>query len=292
VDEFHLDLAASDFNSAGDTLFIYFGRRNSGYSDARIYGIWSGPRSMNIINDLFYQTYTDYGGFPSGLGIMNWANFKPNLDNSTGLAGDWDSPYFFSDYDQFQEDTKEKLIDWTKWNWENVGMRGVRMDAVKHFTPEFVGDLLDSLHASGMDPGLVVGEWYSTNSAELAGWVNSVLNYMEPATKTAITPRIFDFFLREHLRQSCDNEIFDVRNVFQGSITDASGLSGYHIVPFLNNHDFRDNSGFASLIHNDPILGYVYIFTNNKVGLPCVFYPDYFGYPADPVAFPYFPSGL
>ncbi|NTV83551.1 MAG: DUF1939 domain-containing protein, partial [Bacteroidales bacterium] len=185
-----------------------------------------------------------------------------------------------------------KLIDWTEWNWEDVGMRGLRMDAVKHFTPEFVGDMLDSLHAHGIDPGIVVGEWYSTNAAELSGWVNNVLGYMEPATKTAIYPRIFDFSLRENLRQSCDNTGFDVRNVFQGSIVDASGLSGFHVVTFLNNHDFRDNSGFASLIHNDPLLGYVYLLMNNKVGLPCVFYPDYFGYPDDPLTFPYFPTGM
>jgi alpha-amylase len=292
VDEFHLELTSSDFNPAGDTLFIYFDRRSSDYSDMRFYSIWSGPNSMDIINDLVYQTYTDFGNLPSGQGSMNWSNFKPNLDHSTGLSGDWDYPYFFFDYDQFQVDTKEKLIDWTEWNWEDVGMRGLRMDAVKHFTPEFVGDMLDSLHARGKDPGIVVGEWYGTNTGELSGWVNSVLSYMEPATKTAIYPRIFDFSLRDNLRQSCDNTGFDVRNVFQGSIVDASGLSGFHVVTFLNNHDFRDNSGFASLVHNDPILGYVYLFTNNKVGLPCVFYPDYYGYPDDPDAFPYFPTGL
>jgi len=292
VDEFHLELTSSDFNAAGDTLFIYFDRRNSGYSDMRFYGIWSGPRSMNIINDLVYQTYTDFNNLPSGQGAMNWSNFKPNLDHTTGLSGDWDFPYFFYDYDQFQTDTKQKLIDWTQWNWQEIGMRGLRMDAVKHFTPEFVGDLLDSLHASGMDPGIVVGEWYGTNTAELAGWVNSVLSYMEPATRSAIHPRIFDFSLRENLRQCCDNTSFDSRNTFLGSLADASGLSGYNIITFLNNHDFRDNSGFASLVHNDPILGYVYLLTNNKVGLPCVFYPDYYGYPDDPDAFPYFPEGL
>ena len=292
IDEFHLVLTTSDFNSAGDTLFIYFGKRNSDYSDMRFFGIWSAPKSMDIINDLVYQTYTDFSNLPSGQGAMNWSNFKPNLVHPTGLSGDWDYPYFFYDYDQFQVDTKEKLIDWTEWNWQDLGVKGLRMDAVKHFTPEFVGDMLDSLHVRGMDPGIVVGEWYGTNTGELSGWVNNVLNYMEPATKAAINPRIFDFSLRENLRKCCDDEGFDARNVYLGSLADASGLSGFNVVTFLNNHDFRDMSGFASLIHNDPVLGYVYLLTNNKVGLPCVFYPDYYGYPDDPVTYPYFPTGL
>lgn len=280
IDEFHLSLSESDFNAAGDTLFIYFGNRSSGYSDMRIFGIWSGPRSADIIGDLKYQTYTDFSGLPSGQGAMNWSNFKPNNDRATSLEGDWDGMYFFYDYDQFQTDTKTKLEDWTRWNWSDVGIRGLRMDAVKHFTPEFVGDLLDNLHNNGMDPPFVVGEWYSTNTSELAGWVNNVLSFMDTDTKAAISPRIFDFSLRESLRQSCDQMGYDVRQVFSSGLVDAgTGLTGYNVVTFANNHDFRDASGFASLIQNTPMLAYAYLLTNNQIGLPCVFYPDYYGYP-------------
>jgi hypothetical protein len=279
TDEFHLRLTASDFNAAGDTLYISFGNRNSGYSDMRFYEIWSGPRNANIINDLKYQSFTNFSGLPSGQGAMNWSNFKPNNDRVTYLSGDWDGMYFFYDYDQFQLDTKTKLFDWTRWNWSNVGIRGLRMDAVKHFTPEFVGDLLDNLHDNSMDPPIVVGEWYSTNTSELAGWVNSVLGYMDEDTKDFIKPRIFDFSLRESLRQACDVPGYDARNVFASSLADAAGLSGFNVITFANNHDFRDTENFASLIHNTPVLAYAYLLTNNKVGLPCVFYPDYYGYP-------------
>ncbi len=279
IDEFHLSLGASDFNAAGDTLFISFGNRSSGYSDERIFGIWSGPRAMDIIGDLKYQTFTNFSGLPSSQGAMNWSNFKPNNDRATSLSGDWDGMYFFYDYDQFQPDTKTKLFEWTRWNWSDVGIRGLRMDAVKHFTPEFIGDLLDNLHDNSMDPPFVVGEWYSTNTAELAGWVNSVLSYMDADTKAAIQPRIFDFSLRESLRQSCDQIGYDVRNVYTSSLVDAAGLNGFNVITFANNHDFRDGSGFASLIQNTPMLAYAYLLTNNKVGLPCVFYPDYYGYP-------------
>lgn len=281
TDEFHLNISTSDFNAAGDTLFIYL-NNSGGYSDHRIYGIYSAPRSQDIVNDLLYQTYTDFSNMPSGRGQMNFEFFKPNSTNAstTFLNGDWDGMYFFYDYDQFQKRTKDTLINYAKWNWTDLGVRGLRMDAVKHFTPEFVGDMLDSLHHYGMDPSLVVGEWYSTNTAELSGWINSVKSYMDPATQAAINPKIFDFALRENLRLACDNSGFDARNIFNGSLHDAAGVSGFNAVTFVNNHDFRDASGFASLVRNNTNLAYAYILTNNQLGVPTIFYPDYFGYPA------------
>jgi len=224
---------------------------------------------------------------------MNWTNFKPNLTNSTNLSGDWDYPWFFYDYDQFVGDTETKLIDYTKWKWSDVGIRGFRMDAVKHFTPELVGNMLDSLHSNGYNPGIAVGEWFDSNAGTLAGWVTDVLSYMEPATQAAIQPKVFDFSLRDNLRRACDETgSFDTRWIYGGSIVDATALTGFNVVTFVNNHDFRDNSGYSSLVHSDPILAYAYIMTNNQLGIPTIFYPDYFGYPGDTVKYPYFPTGL
>ena len=280
VDEFALTLNAEDFDSDGDTLYIYWGNRTSGYSDARIYSIWyDGAGGNDVVDNMRFQTMTDFSGMPSGRGGMHWNAFKPNLDRGTYLEGDWDGMYFFYDYDQFQQVTKDTLYEWAKWNWNDVGVRGFRMDAVKHFTPEFVGDLFDYLHDNDIDPGLAVGEWYSTGTGELAGWVNSVYSYMDEDTKGSIAPKIFDFALRESLRQACDGYGYDVRNVFGASLHDAEGLNGNNVVTFVNNHDFRDESDFASLIQNDPMLAYAYILTNNHLGLPSVFYPDYYGYP-------------
>ncbi|MFN8244649.1 MAG: alpha-amylase domain-containing protein, partial [Ferruginibacter sp.] len=294
TDEFHLHLNAGDFNPAGDTIFIYM-NNTGGYSDHRIYAIWCAPRGADIVNELQYQTYTNFGNMASGRGQMNYDFFKPNNANAstTYLNGDWDGMYFFYDYDQFQQKTADSLIAWTKWNWDQLGVRGLRMDAVKHFTPAFVGHMLDSMHNAGKDPSLVVGEWYSTNTAELSGWITSVKANMSAGAQAAINPKIFDFALREQLRQACDNSGYDCRNIFNGSLHDAASLSGYHIITFVNNHDFRDASGFASLVRNDPNLAYVYILTNNQLGVPTIFYPDYYGYPLPSVGlYSYHPTNL
>ena len=295
TDEFKLSIANGQFNPAGDSVFIYLNNTGNGYSDHRFYGLYSTARGTDIVGDILYKTYTSYANMPSGRGQMNFEFFKPNTANvtTTQLNGDWDSFLFFYDYDQFQIRTQDTLINYTKWNWDELGVRGIRMDAVKHFTPQFVGRMLDSMHTYGKDPSLVVGEWYSTNAGELAGWVNSVLANMSPGAQAAIKPKVFDFSLREQLRQSCDNAGYDVRNVFAGSLHDAQNLSGNNIVTFANNHDFRDASGFASLLRNNNDLAYAYLFTNNQIGVPTVFYPDYYGYhPPTGGLYSYHPTNL
>ncbi len=272
TDEFKVTLTAADFNSV-DTLFIYFSNQNGQYSDHRPYAIWSASRSADIANELKYQTYTDFSGLPSGQGSMNYTSFKPNGINPTSLSGDLDWMWFFYDYDQNNTTCQNTLNDWTKWNWENVGIRGFRMDAVKHFPASFVSQLMNFMNANGMNPGMVVGESFDFNPATLSGWVQQVIGGMTSAAQSAINIRVFDFALRGALKEACDGFGFDVRNVYTSGIVGAGG-SGFNVVTFLNNHDFRSP---GEPIQNDPKLAYAYILTNNKVGLPCVFYPDYYG---------------
>jgi len=277
TDEFKLTLTTNDFNST-DTLFIALANTN-GYSDHRIYGIWQATPGQNIVNQIIYQTYTDFNSLPSGQGGMNFENFKPNSANAstTYLNGDWDSMLFFYDIDQNQQNSQDVLNAWTKWNWENVGIRGFRIDAVKHFPPAFVTQLNTYLSNNGISPSIFVGEYFDLGAGNLRSWVNSVPSNV----------RTFDFSLRDAFKKASDCFGYDVRNVFN------AGMVGYPIndykyraITFVNNHDLREGlsgnggcsgSDYNTPIQNDPMLAYAYILTNNQIGIPCVFYPDYYG---------------
>lgn len=276
MDEFKLVLNNVDFNNSGDTLFILLNNPSGDYTDHYISEIWYDGLSADVSTDLAYQTYTDFTSMPSGQGSMNFENFKPNSSNAstTYLSGFWDGLWFFNDYDQSQNTTKNALFDYTTWLWNQVGIRGYRMDAVKHFPPDFVGDLMDHLHNQGIHPGLVVGEVYDNNPLVLSDWVNQVNNYMNPATQSAISVRTFDFSLRQALKDACDAFGYDTRQVFQSSLVDATGLSPFQVITFANNHDFRDA---GQPIQNNLMLAYAYLLTNNQLGIPCVFYPEYAG---------------
>jgi hypothetical protein len=81
------------------------------------------------------------------------------------------------------------------------------------------------------------------------------------------------------LKDACDAMGYDVRNLFNASLVDAAGVSPFNVVTFVSNHDMRASSQY---INNDPILAYAYILTNNQIGIPTVFYPDYYYVPGFP----------
>lgn len=273
VDEFVLTLSAADFDAAGDELELYI-TNTGGYSDHYIYGIWSGAANADVVGQLDYRTWTNFYAMPSGQGGMNFESLRPNSNTASTeqLNGFWNWPWFFYDYDQSQASTQTTLYNWSDWLLDDVGFGGLRMDAVKHFDPAFIGDLMDHLYASGNLPGMTVGEFYDGDPAALSNWITQAYAAMNTPTKAAADLRVFDFTLRQKLKDICDNNA-NAPEAFTTSLA-ATGVSPSNIVTFLNNHDFRDAFG---PVYNDLILAYAYLLTNNQIGLPCVYYPEYFG---------------
>lgn len=350
-DEFQVSLGASDFN-ATDTLFIQMININpvdiTSYSNHRPWKIWYDPlgsagngsaRDLADYNNMFAsgggfnsnyklraQTFTNFCGLPSGLGCMHGDNFRPNWlgdpaadVNATclGPAYSQQSMDYFYDYDHQNPDTKQKLIDWTIWSWDQVGIRGLRMDAIKHYPASFVGDMLCAMHAAGKDPSLIVGEWYGQDPTDQGNWLSQVYSKLNACGAAALSPKVFDFNLRDQLKKASDGgngvstsadcndaSSWDVRSIFTGSLHDGSSFSGNNVVTMLNNHDFRssDPTYGDALVHDraDALNSYAYMLTNNQLGVPTIFWPDYYGYPATvttwngttcvPQAYSYFPS--
>lgn len=280
IDEFQINLADGQFNPAGDFLELYIEEIGGGGTgiDIRPWELYTNVQGGNIISQLAMQTRTDFSGLPSTQGAMNYLNFKPNGINATCMTGDEDFPFFFFDVETRSQNTRDIYNEWSRWLIQEQGFGGLRMDAVKHFEPPFVGQLLDYLSANSSSPSLVVGEFFDGSPTLLKGWVDAV-----NASKSSndVPVRVFDFAMRNALKDACDG-FGDKRNLFNSGLVDATGMSGFNVVTFINNHDFR---GPQEPVQNDPMLAYAYILTNNKVGLPCVFYPDYFGvsYPNAPL---------
>ena len=331
-DEFQVSLSSADFNPT-DTLFIQMININPGditsYSNHRPWKIWYDPQGStgngiarnladyaNIFGGggspfnpnykLRAQTFTNFCGLPSGQGCMQGTNFRPNWSGDPasdvsatclGPAYSQQSMDYFYDYDHQTPDTKQKLIDWTIWSWDQVGIRGLRMDAVKHFPASFVGDLLCAMHAAGKDPSLIVGEWYGQDPGPQGSWLSQIYSKLNACGGGGLNPKVFDFNLRDQLKKASDggngvstssdcndSGSWDVRSIFTGSLHDGSSFSGNNVVTMLNNHDFRSaNPTYGDALVNDradALNSYAYMLTNNKLGVPTIFWPDYYGYPS------------
>ncbi len=276
TDEFRIQLGPGDFLASGDQLEIYIeepGGAGTGI-DQRPYAAWSSARNADVIGELRVQTRTNFQNMPSGAGAMNFANFRPNGTLPTCLSGDEQYPFFFFDVEQAEPSTGSVYRDWNLWMWNSLGVRGLRMDAVKHFPGWFAGLLLQELHNSGRNPSLVVGEHFTNDSLALKSWIDAVNAVLSPAARAAIHVRAFDFELREELRKVTSDGLHDARRLFQSGLVDRAGLNGFAAVTFVNNHDFRTPTEHISA---RAMLAYAYILTNNRIGLPCVFLPDYDG---------------
>ncbi len=329
-DALKITLNAANFNAAGDTLILQAINVESGASNHRPWAIqyrasgastdlniadWANP--WNSSYKLQFQTYTNFNGLASGRGGMDFRAFRPNWSgtgnlrydgvnveepaagaSTTCLGPDWSrqSMDYFYDYDHTRKMTYDTLINWTKWTYSTLKAKALRLDAIKHFEPFFMADVLKAMFAAGQTPDLVVGEWYGEENPQIQDYVNTVQNSLNAAGAGVIKFKVFDFLLRNTLKNVLDNGQ-DARTAFSNSLRDSRGMSGYNIVTFLNNHDFRDDNATwtSSVARNNSALAYAYLLTNNQLGVPCVFYPDYYGYPTtrtDGTPFSYHPSGF
>ncbi len=164
---------------------------------------------------------------------------------------------------------------------DNFGIRSFRLTGQRDLSASFMRYLLDSLQRTGKVPGLLMVRSSQDRSPEnLAEWANQVAGIIQTADKAPVDPRVFDYPLREALRLACTDTVYDVRNLYQQSIRDVTALSGYKIITFINSPEFYNPNGIegdADDLITDPLLAYAYILTNNQLGLPMVFYGDYFG---------------
>jgi hypothetical protein len=263
-DEFKLTLTTADFN-ASDAIYFTMVNTAGNTSDHYPFEIWYN--GTNVQSQLKFRTATNHTFHSSGRGDMTHVNFRPN-GNPTTLSGDYDGMWFYYDYDHSVPSTRDTLNAWTQWSWDYLGIRGARMDAVKHFPASYVSNMMSFMSGQGKSLSMAVGEIFSTNVGDYSYWLDN----------SGGNTRVFDFKLRDNLRRACD-EIgsFDTRNIFSGAAA-GNGISQYQTVTFLNNHDFRDGSGFSSLAKENRDLAYCYLLTNNQIGIPCIYYPDYYGY--------------
>lgn len=175
-----------------------------------------------------------------------------------------------ADVDTYHPEVREDLFHWGRWFIETTGVRGFRLDAIKHIPASFFKDWFAHVRESFPDRELfAVGEYWSADVTELH-------NYLT-ATDGAI--RLFDVPLHFNFHTaSKQGRDYDLRAIFDGTLVKENPLMA---VTFVDNHDSQPGQALESWVDDwfKP-LAYALILLR-KDGYPCLFYGDYFGNPGD-----------
>lgn len=164
---------------------------------------------------------------------------------------------------------------------DDAQIKGFRMKTAGVPDPLVAANFLNARQKLGNPPDLVFADipgW--EDPTQLANWVAKVTQHLTPDTKLDISTRVYDYVLREALRQACDDAAYDVREVYDQSLRDLTALTGFNVVTLANCVRFNNQNGESGDSDDpiaDPLLAYAYLLTNNQVGLPAVYYDDYFG---------------
>jgi alpha-amylase len=240
------DISQTLVNIMAQSVYNYEARNNM-YSDFK----WNWTHFDAVKNN---------GGDESTLYIFKGKSWDDPIDDEKGnydyLLG--------SDLDFDNTDVKNHLKEYGVWLTNELNLDGYRIDAMKHIKWDWQKEWLDHVKASTDKKLFAFGEHLGglEDTKELLGKNNWELS-------------AFDFPLFFNLRKaSTYNGTFDLRTIFNGTLTEASPV---HAVQLVNNHDFQTGRGYGgTVMHWFKEQAYSLILLRNE-GYPVVFYADMYG---------------
>ncbi len=219
----------------------------------------------------YHFTGTDYdaGRNRSGIYLIQGDN-KGWADDT--LVDDENGNYDYLMYDDIDfkhPEVVQHLYDWAHWFIETTGVRGFRLDAVKHIDSFFMKNFIRDLTEHYGDDFYVFGEFW--NGDEEA---NS--QYLE---KTDFHYDLVDVKLHQNFFDAGQaGADYDLSKIFDQTLMQNYPESA---VTFVDNHDTQRGQALESTVAEwfKP-LAYAMILLRQS-GLPCVFYGDYMGIQGD-----------
>ena len=219
------------------------------YPDVVLNHVIGGEKDDNASGDKFKKfRYVGFGGAGQGRWAKDWWNFHPNADHGCS-TGDICDQKFGPDICYLDTEhggggngryMRDQARQWFIWFRKQSGADGFRFDAVKHFEPYVVEDLLFNAMGERHDY-FAVGEFIGSQQ-QMDDWCDQTQN----------RSGTFDFALRDALV-----DLVDAGGFFNmGSLPDRQQKNRAMTVPFVNSHDswhgaFWDSSGPGSIVHDD-----------------------------------------
>ncbi|MEB3242713.1 MAG: alpha-amylase [Cyanobacteriota bacterium] len=210
---------------------------------------------------IYRYLYNEANYWPPSKQFEDWVSLeKGNYDYLTG-----------ADLDYGRFDVREAMKHWGTWLVQELKLDGVRIDAVKHFSADYMREWLGHVRANTQANLFAVGEFIAGDTQPLHDYISRVSAH--GAFPQSIT--LFDFPLRFKFQEaSMKGDAYDLRSLSSGTLlAEQPALA----VTFVENHDYEFGRAYESHVREwfKP-LAYAYILLR-QAGYPCVFFPDYYG---------------
>lgn len=171
----------------------------------------------------------------------------------------------FADIEFRNKSVREELKRWGVWFLQETGVDGVRIDAVKHITPDYFVEWLDHLRST--KPNLfAVGEYWAPGELHL------LLRYIE---HTGGRMSLFDSSLHHAFYYaSRAGKDYDLTTILNDSLVVAKPDLAVTVV---DNHDTQPLQALEAPVENWFKPHAHAIILLREGGYPCIFYPDLYG---------------
>ena len=159
----------------------------------------------------------------------------------------------------------QEIKSWIKWYAETTNIDGIRLDALKHISSDFLKELIVYIKEEINPDYYLLGEYWKDDAEKIENFSRK----MDHLISCFDVPLHYSFF-----RASEEGKEYDLRQILKGSLMEKKELAS---VSFVENHDTQPLQALESAVKDwfKPI-AYSIILLAEKSN-PCVFYPDLFG---------------
>lgn len=159
----------------------------------------------------------------------------------------------------------EEMKKWIRWYMETTKVDGIRLDALKHISSDFLKDWISYIKTEVNPECFVLGEFWKDEAEKIEYFSDK----MSDLISCFDAPLHYNFF-----KASQDGKDYDMSRILKGSFLEKKPVFS---VSFVENHDTQQLQALESAVKDwfKPLAYAIILLTDEAY--PCVFYPDLFG---------------
>lgn len=266
--------AAADYKEKCEAQEVDNDDRNKTVSDPYEISAWLGfdfPGRGDKYSKQKYHWY-HFTGTDFNADNNKSAIYKILGDKTKGWAkgGDVDTEkgnydyLMYADLDYSHPEVSQDVLNWGVWLSKEVTIKGIRFDAVKHFSEDFLRKFCQLMNETHGEGWFFVGEFWKDSLEDMGRYLDRMGRKFS----------LFDAPLVYNFSKLSKTEDADLRTVFDGTLVQAEPVNA---VTLVMNHDTQPYQALEAPI--EPFfkpLAYALILLRYD-GYPCVFYGDMYG---------------